>query len=272
MNKILNIALLGAGAYLLMKGKGETQEQQDTTFEPTTGGETTESEQTEQTETGANVGKLENVKKVDYYLSIYADGVNKFQDNKQALMSAYNAWKSPDNPLQEYAPTLEAFALLLQRKADTRRQVAGIGYLINWDSTPLYDSFNAFVYNLPTWSCEDWIQWHKKLEEHYNNTYTANDVWLQAWNSPEHNPDCWTFGCPDTSYCRYDCDNFVKYLASKDINVSTVISNITCNLQDVVLNVVEGVRGASVAAKSIISILPIALVGYFGYKFLKNEK
>ena len=70
--------------------------------------------------------------------------------------------------------------------------------LITWNSVPDYDEWGIDT----SWSCEDWIMWHKKLVEHFGKQ-SANDIWNYAYaqsGSLSSNLDCRTFNSSFRDY------------------------------------------------------------------------
>jgi hypothetical protein len=280
--KTTDILLIGAGGLLLAKAISSQKAKDEAgTWNPNSLPESTEGENGSG---GVAFRSIPRGEAIDYktwkagdWLNYVRNLVAKGESLEQALSTAYNRFQNPENLVLEYVPTFNAFIMYIARSeripSMMKAEVAGIGNTntVTWDSQPLYDNFDAWANGLPTWSCADWIEWHKALERHYNSTSKANQVWVQAWNSPNHNPDCWSFMCPDTSYCRYDCQSFVNYLASKDLPVGNLLSNVTCDLSNIVLNITEGAASASQSINLIMKLLPFAGV-YLGYRYLKNKK
>jgi len=147
-------------------------------------------------------------------------------------------------------------------------------FTITWDSVPVYDSLYNDWYNIDVWTCADWQLWHYRLEQRYESTFVANQIWLDAWNNESNS--CWflgAIGCPDSSYCRIDCD-FVEYLASKGLDIGNIISNTTCAVYNITMNIVGTVEdistGLSNTGKIAQFLIPVAL-GYLGYKFVVGQ-
>lgn len=149
---------------------------------------------------------------------------------------------------------------------------SSVGNIITWDSRPIYNTWYNWNNNIPHWNCGQWILYHKALEEQFKSTSKANVIWLNAWNHPDNS---WAgcpspIYCPNTYYCMDDCVNFVDYLASKKINVGGFFGQLQCDLQHVILNVTEGVRGASAAFTNILKIAPYAAI-VLGYMYAKKQ-
>lgn len=156
--------------------------------------------------------------------------------------AAFNVWNEfnvEGNPYLYVLPSPQALFFSLLTFIPNRAEgieIASGPTPITWDSTPIYETLSNWWNAAPVWTCAEWENWHRALESYYNDTYSANSVWEQAWNHPD-NQCTWT-GCPQTSLCAFDCD-FVEYLASKDIDVSNLLSSTTCSLTNIVLNIVQ---------------------------------
>lgn len=196
----------------------------------------------------------------------------------EAKTRIWELWNRESNPLRSYIPSRDAlFFEVTTWKPST---MAGIGQLapIEWNSTPVYDTFNNDWHGVDTWDCSHWKVWHQKLEAHYNSTLQANQIWEPAWNHEDNS--CWvlgSFGCPKTSNCRYDCD-FVKYLKSKELPIGNLVSNTSCDLTGVVSNLVgtasniaSGLYNSSSVAATLVPIGLAALGSWWIVKKLKEE-
>lgn len=70
--------------------------------------------------------------------------------------------------------------------------------LINWDSVPDYDEWGIDTH----WSCEEWMTYHKRLDEHFGKE-TANDIWNYAYaksGNLSSNLDCRTLNSAFREY------------------------------------------------------------------------
>jgi hypothetical protein len=284
MNNLVKLGLIGGAVYLLSQSKSKGETISFEPIDPTDLPETTQ-QQTEPTGGGTFMnGFKEDFEKPipaewrakDWYAYINflsASGMDKVA----AIDFAWNQFNIPTNPILEYIPNKLAFIVRVGQgeriEPMYKVEVAGIsGFVINWDSQPIYDTFDNSWSGVEAWSCQDWITWHTKLEQHYNNTQLANQAWLSAWQASDN--QCWflgQIGCPDTSYCRYDCENFVEYLASKGIDIGNLISNVSCDLSNVVLNLTSGTVQLSKGLNLAMTLLPFA-AAYVGYRYLKKRK
>jgi hypothetical protein len=195
----------------------------------------------------------------------------------EALQRLYMLWSAQENPLAANIPTREA--LLFQVSTYRPPTMAGIGQLdpIEWNSTPIYDTFTNYWNGVDTWGCTHWKIWHQKLEAYYGDTMQANQIWEPAWNDPDN--ECWalgSFGCPQTANCRYDCD-FVKYLKSKNLPIGNLISNTTCDISNVISaittsasNIATGAQQSSAVLSALLPIGVAVLGGLWIYNKAKK--
>lgn len=265
------LALIG-GVYLLLNKKNTpSSSQQDDTYTPPPPIYIPEGDLEVYTETS-----LSGFNDIDYNTWRGSDWYNYINNlsielgKKNAIIEAYKHWKNKENRFSSIFPTIESFMIGLATIEGKKKQISG---LVNWDSQPVYDTEWNWWYGIEAWSCTDWKNWHIELESHYNSTAKANQVWEAAWDSPQNK--CNFLGimfCPDTDYCRYDCD-WVKYFASKGVtNLNSLMSGVYCDLSNVVLNITgaasdvsQGVANTSNLLKWAIPVGAIA-GGYFVYK------
>lgn len=122
---------------------------------------------------------------------------------------------------------------------------------IKWNDAPIYEDLYCVWDCGDYWTCADWRAWHRALEQHFGDTYKANDIWMAAWQDPQNQcavlASVW---CPDTDGCRYDCD-FVEYFYSKGITIGNVLSNVYCDVSSVVLDIVQTTSNVSSAVSNI---------------------
>lgn len=175
--------------------------------------------------------------------------------NNATLISAgqliWNDWSTPDNVFFELLPNLESLLFSLLTYIPNRAAspvVSSAPVPIQWNDTPSYETVSNRWNNVYIWNCADWQAWHEALEVHFKSTTTANGIWKSAWLHGDN--ECIALGiiCPDTSYCRYDCD-FVQYFASKNMAIGNLFSNAVCDLSNVVLNLTETVETTSESVK-----------------------
>ena len=184
-----------------------------------------------------------------------------------AAQSIWNDWNTAGNIFFELLPNPEALIFSLLTYVPDRAVSPVISATpapllpIKWNDAPIYDTFSNAYDGIYAWNCANWQSWHEALEEHYQSTTTANGIWKSAWMHEDN--ECIVLGtlCPDTSYCRYDCD-FVEYFASKNMTVGNLFSNIYCDLSSIVLNLVETIdnvsQGVNNTTKTVAAILPWA--------------
>lgn len=183
----------------------------------------------------------------------------------QAAQKIWNDWNTPGNIFLEVLPSPEALIFSLATYIPSRSDLPNISQgpiPIKWNDTPVYDTATNVYNGVYTWNCADWKAWHQALETHFQSTIKANGIWESAWLHDDNY--CWLLGafvCPKTSNCRYDCD-FVKYFASKDMNIGNLFSNVTCDLSNIILNIVETVdnvsQGVNNTTKTVSTLLPWA--------------
>lgn len=231
----------------------------------------------------AGAARLLNVERVDYrrmwatrwHELLYDYGM------AAAIDILWSEWVSNDNPFVFLFPNKQALFLNISTYIpdrgrdmyEVRALGAGPNRPIAWNDAPIYeDIYCLFSCSSDYWNCAEWKAWHVALENHYGSTSKANNIWLAAWQS-ELNQCMFlaTVMCPDTDTCRYDCD-FVEYFYSKGITIGNVVSNGYCDVSQVVMNIVEGVKDLSGAAADVASgiktttgalsvIAPVVIVG-----------
>ncbi len=199
---------------------------------------------------------------------------------RDAAMTLWDEFNVEGNPylLVLTSPEALLFSILtyIPNRAEGERIGSPPGTLIEWDSAPVYDTVSNYWNNIDGWNCTDWKNWHIKLEQHYGDTYTANAVWESAWlHEDNHCLVAAVLFCPQTDHCRYDCD-FVEYLASKDIGIGNLVSNVYCDLTNIVLNIVRTAVNVTQTAvtisettKQAVPLVAIALLGAGAYQLTK---
>jgi hypothetical protein len=75
-----------------------------------------------------------------------------------------------------------------------------------WNIVPNYDEWGSDSY----WSCEDWVQWHKLLKEHFGEE-RAKYIWEFAYNK----------GTDGASHldCRTSNNAFRKYASAEKLDM-----------------------------------------------------
>ena len=225
-------------------------------------------------------------------LTRQSDWVQKFNTYRanntwqQAVDLIWKEFNVPGNLFGEILPTIDALIFNLITVTPGRAKIAiELPRFISWNDAPIYDTSNNWWNNITPWTCADWKQYHQALETHFKSTQKANALWESAWGHPDN--EClfaYSFGCPDTSYCRYDCD-FVEYFASKQIEIGNTLSNTTCDLSNVVLDIVNTAgnivstaenitEAAASTANTLGKIAPLAIgagILYKGFEYLQNN-
>jgi hypothetical protein len=72
--------------------------------------------------------------------------------------------------------------------------------LITWNTAPDYDEWGYDTF----WSCDDWINWHKRLAEHFGEA-TATEIWNYAFKQTTNlssNLDCNSFNTTFRAYVK----------------------------------------------------------------------
>lgn len=281
--KVIGLALLGMTGYLLTNKPKATPKNTGGGFTPITTGPDSLPSSGEDGNTA--VSGFEFLKDaVEFSQEQYANMRRaewrivldtKLAQGKSLAIATQEVWELWDNPGNEKRLLFNSPVALLMGMI-VKPIIKGISAapVIYWYSDPLYDTAsNAWYGNYVPWTCADWKAWHIKLEEHYKNTAQANIVWEQAWAAPDN--QCWFLGqvgCPDTSYCRYDCA-FVAYLKSKGIDVGNIVSHTTCNLSAVVIDIVEAASNVSTGlnntSKAMKWGIPLA-AGVLGYAWVSS--
>lgn len=173
-----------------------------------------------------------------------------------AMALIWQDWTS--SPFFDLFPNVKALFFSLATYIPDRAEninkddaISNAPRVIEWNDAPLYEDLYCAWDCKDYWVCADWIAWHRALEQHFGDTYKANDIWMAAWQDPQNQcailASVW---CPDTDGCRYNCD-FVKYFYSKGITIGNVLSNVYCDLSNVVLNIVQTTSNVSTAVSNI---------------------
>lgn len=198
-------------------------------------------------------------------------------DLSTASLRIWDDWKSADNPYFDVLPNPEALIFRLLTHIPNRATDNSIAtappthQLITWSDSPIYDTSANRLAGLNTWNCAQWQRWHQELDKKYG-TYDANGIWTAAWL----HEDNWCYAyimidCPKTEICRYDCD-FVRYLASKDIEVGNMFSNLLCDLSGVVLNITQTAEDTTKTVKTVTPLIVVGLTLAAGNKIYQSLK
>jgi len=305
-NKLIGLALLGATGLIFMnkeKPKTGIDSGAGGGFTPITTGTDTLPNSSEDVNTSVSgfeftkdavefsKEQYANMRRAEWRIVLYT----KLAQGKSvaiATQEIWELWDNPGNPLRLVfnSPT----SLLLNIIVQPTTSCVSIGAIIEWNSIPVYPTMSNYWNGIDAWSCAEWKVWHQKLEQHYGGTYQANQVWELAWG----NSDNWDLGTSLVAAgagggallggigaviggalglfvaqyidCRYDC-TFVGFLYSKNIEIGNLLSNTSCNLQNVAKNILGAAQGASKAIKI---LAPVAVLGaaYWAYKtYIQDE-
>jgi hypothetical protein len=294
MNKIIPILAILGGGYLLLKSKSNSPIKNDSqptpidvpinidpVFNPTSN--TNYSSTNE-----SNVGSLDNF---DYETigwntwkgKDWSNWFKQFQlsynDKFKAFEDAFVIWRNPLNPYRNFFIEIKQFVLALaiadSYNPSLPRNVIG-QFNITYNSTPVYDTYTNWWYNVPVWNCAEWKQWYIELK----NYYGENDA-RYRWNSAAQHPDNGYGG--NFADCQSDCD-FYKFQVQNNLwrpfmPITAAYTWAACDIGQVITgatNAAVGVSQGLVNTSRVISIaLPVlAIAGtYFIYKkYLKNGK
>lgn len=117
--------------------------------------------------------------------------------------------------------------------------------LITADSKPDYDEWGYDDY----WSCDDWIEWHKKLKAKFGKQI-ADQTWLQAWNAQ---------GSFESNYnwCKYG-GAFNTYVRNEKLNASWWLPNILNSVTGVAEDAGDAAKNTSNVLKVVIPVIIVA--------------
>lgn len=312
MNKIIPIAVIGAGLLISMKSKEEGVAE-PAILPPSPPANTTNLEQWQDVPETTNVA--DELEGPTFYTPGGVNGIienaaameireEQFKTWRRAEWAAYlkalineigaaaamhrvwEQWYKEENKLRNFFPKAISLVFNLATYTPKAPQV-GTGFNIAWNSSPEYHP-GMWGYwtgdDAPFWDCQDWITWHQKLVEHYQDSQAANDVWLQAWrdernwtveNSWLYWATSWVGLPPPVAYCPTSSNCwFIEYLYSQGMDVGTVFGNVTCNLSNVVQNISGSVQSLSEGVKTTATIISYALpigVGVAAWWWIKNR-
>lgn len=124
---------------------------------------------------------------------------------------------------------------------------------ITAESTPEYDvPFWPFD---EAWTCQNWMEWHKKLAEKYGRQ-EANKRFLEAWQKQGF----WEF---NRSFCKYN-STFTGYFESVGLDPHNYVSNIVEDTKETGQNLGEAAKNlsGSLANNTLIKVAgALAVVG-----------
>ena len=122
-----------------------------------------------------------------------------------------------------------------------------------WNTAPDYDEWGSDTY----WSCDEWIQWHKLLVQHFGQQ-PANDLWNYAYAQSGNlsaNLNCRTFNSAFRDYVAQN--NLQPY---ENAGVLSPVLQTYGTASDVLTGGLKGVSSLF-SGNNFQTILRIALIG-----------
>jgi hypothetical protein len=110
--------------------------------------------------------------------------------------------------------------------------------IINWNSVPDYDEWGID----DSWSCNDWITWHRKLAQHFGEA-TATEIWNYSFEQSTNlssNLDCNSF---DSSFRSYVKTHKLKPNSNLLTDVTGTTTDVVTGALDTTSDVASGVFG-----------------------------
>ena len=208
-----------------------------------------------------------------------------YTDKEKAIKDAFVIWSDPRNPYKNVFLSDKQFILALAMgerlpklyNADVAG-LRGIGAVITWSSTPVYDTWTNWWYGTTVWGCPEWIEWHRQLKIKYG----ASDA-RYRWNSGAQHPDN-QYGGGAFHSCLSDCD-FYKYQVQNNLwrpslPLTGTYTWLMCDVGGAVTNVTNTAvsisEGLAITGKALTYAIPVAtaVATYFLYKkyIAKNGK
>lgn len=144
-----------------------------------------------------------------------------------------------------------------------------------WNIVPDYDKWGID----DSWNCDDWVQWHKKLKEHFGKE-RANIIWNYAYaqgTEGASHQNCRTF---NSSFRTYVKNEGLDPYASVTIPVIPQILDLSGSLFDVTVGVADAISelGNTIGGGKFIKIvlysalfMGIGYVGLRGYVYYKSK-
>jgi hypothetical protein len=134
--------------------------------------------------------------------------------------------------------------------------------ITTWNIIPDYDEWGIDS----SWSCSDWIQWHKELKKKFG-TDRAKYIWEYAYTQGTLGASHWD--------CRTFNTEFRNYVAKNDLNAynSTPLSAILRPIgvgTDILDGVFGGLESVGRNTKTILMVALFGATAYFGYKIYKT--
>jgi hypothetical protein len=147
--------------------------------------------------------------------------------------------------------------------------------IITWNTVPDYDEWGYDDF----WSCDDWITWHKKLAEHFDEK-TATEIWNYAFNKTTNlssNLDCNTFNSSFRAYVKaHDLKPYTDLLLETVGTGGDVIGGALSTTSDVItgtFSTISGFFGGSNLKKTVnIALIVGGIIGVaYVYRTFKKQ-
>jgi len=134
--------------------------------------------------------------------------------------------------------------------------------ITTWNIVPDYDEWGVDS----SWTCSDWIQWHKELKNKFGAD-RAKYIWEYAYTKGTLGASHWD--------CRTFNTEFRNYVSKNDLNAynSTPLSAILRPIgvgTDILDGVLGGLESVGRNTKTILAVALIGATAYFGYKIYKT--
>ena len=146
--------------------------------------------------------------------------------------------------------------------------------LITWNSVPDYDEWGIDT----SWSCNDWITWHKTLSNHFGEA-TATEIWNYAFSKSTNlssNLDCNSINTSFRSYVKEHGLKPNNTLLSEAIGTSTDILSgalgTTSNVASGVFGTVNSIFGGENLKRTINIVLIVGGVVGVAYVYKAFKK
>ncbi|MCC6721750.1 MAG: hypothetical protein IT243_06065 [Bacteroidia bacterium] len=131
--------------------------------------------------------------------------------------------------------------------------------VITANSYPDYNSIGLGS----SWSCSDWITWHKLLKDAIGKD-RADSLWVKAWEGQSSFAN-------NYNWCKYD-STWNDYVKSEKLSVTNLISDAVVGGKKIGENVLGGVVNASNIFKWALPILILAAILFVIFYFVKKYK
>lgn len=146
--------------------------------------------------------------------------------------------------------------------------------VINWNTVPDYDEWGWDT----SWSCTDWINWHKSLSKHFGQS-TATEIWNYAFEKSTNlssNLDC---NALDTEFRKYvkayglkPNNDIITQVLGTSSDVLTGAIDTTSNVTSGAFGLINSVAGGSNLKRTInIALIVGGVIGIvYVYKTFKK--